>query len=100
MSSSGATALSAATASAAEGPAGSARVAGGAAAAAGRVAQAGNGKETASGTGISGWATNIVPGLAIVARSLAVGGSQPYSARAASAGSRRPATRTAQLATM
>ena len=31
----------------------------------GRVAQAGNGNSTASGTGISGWETNIVPGLAI-----------------------------------
>ena len=34
----------------------------------GRVAQAGNGKSTASGTGMSGWAMNIVPGLASVAR--------------------------------
>jgi hypothetical protein len=34
----------------------------------GRVAQAGNGNSTASGTGMSGWAMNIVPGLARVAR--------------------------------
>ena len=34
-----------------------------------RVAQAGNGNSTTSGTGSSGWATSIVPGLRIVARS-------------------------------
>ena len=32
---------------------------------AGRVAHAGNGNSTTSGTGISGWLTNIVPGLAM-----------------------------------
>jgi DNA-binding NarL/FixJ family response regulator len=40
----------------------------------GRVAQAGNGKSTASGTGMSGWAMNMVPGLARVARWRCAGG--------------------------
>ena len=40
----------------------------------GRVAQAGNGKSTASGSGISGWAMNMVPGLASVARWRCAGG--------------------------
>ena len=59
----------------------------------GRVAHAGNGNSTTSGTGISGCITNIVPGLAIVARFWCVGGRKPYSGRFASAGSRRPTTR-------
>ncbi len=46
---------------------------GGGPASAGRVAQAGNGNSTHSGTGISGWSTNIVPGLASSAR-CALGG--------------------------
>ena len=56
----------------------------------GRVAQAGNGNSTTSGTGISGWLTNIVPGLAIVARWRCAAERKPYSGRAASAGSSRP----------
>ena len=57
-----------------------------------RVAQAGNGNSTASGTGISGWLTNMVPGLARVARVRWLGGRKPYSGRPASAGSSRPTT--------
>ncbi len=41
---------------------------------AGRVAHAGNGNSIASGTGMSGCETNIVPGLAIVARCRWAGG--------------------------
>ena len=55
-----------------------------------RVAQAGNGNSTASGTGISGWETNMVPGLASVARLRCEAGRNPYSGRPASAGSSRP----------
>ena len=54
------------------------------------VAHAGNGNSTASGTGISGWEMNMVPGLASVARPLWEAGRNPYSGRPASAGSRRP----------
>ena len=57
-----------------------------------RVAQAGNGNSTDSGTGISGWLTNMVPGLASVARVRWLGGRKPYSGRPASAASRRPTT--------
>src|SRR5581483_6190819 len=64
----------------------------------GRVAQAGNGNSTTSGTGISGWETNIVPGLAIVARSRWTDGRKPYSGRPASAASSRPTTRIEALA--
>ena len=66
----------------------------------GRVAQAGNGNSTHSGTGMSGWVTNIVPGLASSARWRWAGGRKPYSGRDASAGSSRPTTRIAELATM
>jgi putative copper resistance protein D len=41
---------------------------------AGRVAQAGKGKSTARGTGMSGWAMNMVPGLASMARARWAGG--------------------------
>ena len=50
-----------------------------------RVAQAGKGNSTASGTGISGWETNMVPGLARVARVRWLGGRKPYSGRPARA---------------
>ena len=56
--------------------------AGGRPASLGRVAQAGNGNSTHSGTGISGWLTNIVPGLASRARWRCAGGRKPYSGRA------------------
>ncbi len=65
-----------------------------------RVAQAGNGNSTASGTGISGCETNIVPGLASVARVRWDGGRNPYSGRPASAGSSRPTTLTDELETI
>ena len=55
-----------------------------------RVAQAGKGNSMASGTGISGWETNMAPGLASVARCRWEGGRNPYSGRPASAGSSRP----------
>ena len=73
---------------------------GGAAHSASRVAQAGNGNSIASGTGISGCETNMAPGLASVARSRCEAGRNPYSVRPASAGSRRPTTRMAELDTM
>src|SRR5205814_5466619 len=73
---------------------------GGGPASAGRVAQAGKGNSTTSGTGSSGWLTNMVPGLAISARARWAGGRKPYSGRPASAGSSRPTTRIAELATM
>src|SRR5690606_36384678 len=65
-----------------------------------RVAHAGNGNSTASGTGISGCETNIVPGLASVARCRCDGGRNPYSGRPASAGSSRPTTFTEELDTI
>ena len=65
-----------------------------------RVAQAGNGNSTASGTGISGWETNIVPGLASVARMRWLAGRNPYSGRPASAGSSRPTTLMLELDTI
>ncbi len=43
----------------------------------GRVAQAGNGNSTTSGTGICGWWTNIVPGLAITRALLVRLGQEP-----------------------
>src|SRR5215213_417365 len=46
-----------------------------------RVAQAGNGNSTQSGTGMSGWLTNIVPGRASSARCRMAGGRKPYSGR-------------------
>ena len=51
----------------------------GCAASALRVAQAGNGNSSTSGTGSSGWDTNIVPGLRIVARWRCTAGRKPYS---------------------
>ncbi len=54
----------------------------------------------ASGTGICGWETNIAPGLAMVARTRCEAGRKPYSGRPASAASRRPTTRIAELDTM
>ncbi len=65
-----------------------------------RVAQAGNGNSIASGTGISGWETNIAPGLAMVARARCEAGRNPYSGRPASAESSRPTTLMAELDTM
>ena len=50
-----------------------------------------------SGTGISGWVTNIVPGLAIVARFWCVAGRKPYSGPRRLGGSSRPTTRIAEL---
>src|SRR5581483_10078540 len=58
-----------------------------------RVAQAGKGNCVSSGTGISGWCRNIVPGLRIEARAFAASVRKPYSPRDASAASSRPATR-------
>ncbi len=55
----------------------------------------GNGKVTTSGTGIAGCETTMVPGLRRRARARVDGSIQPYSARSASAASRRPATRIA-----
>ena len=65
-----------------------------------RVAQAGKGNSRQSGTGMSGWLTNMVPGLASRARCRWAGGRKPYSGRDASAGSSRPTTRIAELVTI
>src|SRR3546814_1451352 len=64
-----------------------------------RVAHAGKGNSTTTGTGSWGWLTNIVPGLMMVARWRCTTGRQPYSHRPASAESRRPTAREAELAT-
>ena len=60
----------------------------------------GTGSGSASGTGICGCWSIIDPGLRIAARWRALAVRKPYSARSASAGSRRPTTRMAELATM
>ena len=65
-----------------------------------RVAQAGMGKRTGTGVGMSGCETIIRPEVRIVARWRRVGVRKPYSARSASAASRRPTMRKAGLATM
>src|SRR3954447_9046413 len=65
----------------------------------GRVAHAGNGNWTSRGTGISGWETITEPGFRMPARDRLTAGRNVYSACCASARSRRPTTRNAELAT-